>query len=368
MTEGWQRRARALARVARTSYPRFAFGLAPRRGEVPIFVFHDVTSDDFRADLTFLAENGYRTIGLSGLAEDPPPKSVVLTFDDARASFLEVALPLLEEFEARAALFVPTAWVGCRVEPPARPVRFLDWDELRICDASPLVDLESHAHRHAMVPVAPAVADFASPSTLARFDVFDWPLRWDSGGKEVLGPPPLGTPVFRSSPLLSESRCFRPPAGLETACRAAAETPGFFARPDWRKTLGGVVEAALTGGESAEPVEGAAYERLRASEFQRSRETFVRELGRVPRHLAYPWCAGTPESISDAARAGYEVVYGVALDVRSARTRPAGAHPRLFARWKCDWLRSLPGNGRRSVREMLVRKVRDWSQTEHLAH
>lgn len=368
MTGGWHRRARALARVARTSYPRFAFGFAPRRGEVPIFVFHDVTADDFRADLTFLAENDYRTIGLYELTEDPPPRSVVLTFDDARASFLAVALPLLEEFEARAALFVPTAWVGCRVEPPARPVRFLDWDELRICDASPLVDVESHAHRHAMVPVSPVVADFASPSTLARFDVFDWPLRWNEGGEEVLGPPPLGTPVFRSSPLLSASRPLRPPAGLEAACRAAAQTPGFFDRPDWRATLDAVVEVALAGGETFEPVARAEYERLRASEFQRSREIFGRELGRVPRHLAYPWCAGTPESISDAARTGFEVVYGVALDVRRARTRPAGAHPRLFARWKSDWLRSLPGKGRRSMRELLVRKVQDWSRTEHLAH
>lgn len=368
MTGGWQRRARALARVARTSYPRFALGFAPRRGEVPIFVFHDVTAEDFRADLTFLAENGYRTIGLSELTEDPPPKSVVLTFDDARASFLAVALPLLEEFEARAALFVPTAWVGHHVEPPARPVRFLDWDELRICDASPLVDVESHAHRHAMVPVTPTVADFASPSTLARFDVFDWPLRWNEDGEEILGPPPLGSPVFRSSPLLSESRCLRPPAGLEAACRAAAGTPRFFDRPDWRATLADVVEAALAGAGAFEPVAGAEYARLRGSEFQRSREAFERELGRVPRHIAFPWCAGTPESISDATRHGFEVVYGVALDVRRARTRSVGAHPRLFARWKCEWLRSLPGSGRRSMRELLVRKVQDWSHTEHLAH
>lgn len=368
MSGGWRRHARAVARIARTTYPRFAFGLAPRPDEVPIFVFHDVTEAGFRSDLAFLAENGYETIGLDELADDPRPRSVVLTFDDARASFLEVAVPLLEEFDANAALFVPTAWVGRTEELPDRSFRFLDWDELRTCDRHPLVDVESHAHRHAMVPVEPRLADFASPETLGRFDVLDWPMRWDEDGSELLGPPPAGTPIFRAEPLLSAERCVRPDAALGAACRELARNPGFFERPDWRGALEATLAEAMASGQPFQEVDGELFARLRAEEFQRSRASFERELGRPPRHLAYPWCVGTPASLDDARAAGIEVVYGVALDFRWARRRGASEQPRLLARWKCDWLKSLPGRGRVPLRTMLARKLSGWSGTEHLAH
>lgn len=368
MNGGWRRHARAAARIARTSYPRFAFGLPPRRDEVPIFVFHDVTEANFRADLAFLAENEYRPIGLDELAGDPPSRSVVLTFDDARASFLEVAVPLLEEFEARATLFVPTAWVGREVALEARTFRFLGWDELRTCERHPLLDVESHAHRHAMVPVAKGLADFTSPDTLGRFDVFDWPMGWDEGGSERLGPPAAGTPIFRAEPLLSADHCLRPDPRLGAACRELARDPGFFERADWREALEAALAGALAAGDPFEELRGAAFAELRADEFRRSRASFERELDRPPRHLAYPWCAGTPASLEDACAAGIDVVYGVALDVRWARRRAASERPRLLARWKCDWLRSLPGRGRLSLREMLARKLGGWSSTEHLAH
>src|SRR5689334_6567077 len=99
---------RGAGNVLRTRYPLFLLGLPPPRGEIPVFIYHDVTPAAFARDLEFLRSNGYRTIGLDEFIAAGARKSagrerrVLLTFDDARSSFYEVALPALRTFDARA--------------------------------------------------------------------------------------------------------------------------------------------------------------------------------------------------------------------------------------------------------------------------
>jgi peptidoglycan/xylan/chitin deacetylase (PgdA/CDA1 family) len=103
---------RTAARVSRTRYPGFIFGLPLARGEIPIFTYHDVETQVFARDLEFLHSNGYRTLSLEEYLAARnggrrPARAVLLTFDDARKSFFTVALPLLRTFEAHAVLFAP---------------------------------------------------------------------------------------------------------------------------------------------------------------------------------------------------------------------------------------------------------------------
>ncbi len=55
---------RTAARVSRTRYPGFIFGLPLARGEIPVFTYHDVETQVFARDLEFLHSNGYRTLCL----------------------------------------------------------------------------------------------------------------------------------------------------------------------------------------------------------------------------------------------------------------------------------------------------------------
>ena len=55
---------RTAARVSRTRYPGFIFGLPLARGEIPVFTYHDVETQVFARDLEFLHSNGYRTLSL----------------------------------------------------------------------------------------------------------------------------------------------------------------------------------------------------------------------------------------------------------------------------------------------------------------
>jgi peptidoglycan/xylan/chitin deacetylase (PgdA/CDA1 family) len=95
-----------------------------------------VPPSDFAAQLAYLAEHGYRTIGLEEVAgylagerrDPPPPRSVVLTFDDGYRDNYEAAYPLLKKHGFRATIFMVSGFVD-------RP-GYLTWAQLREMAAS----------------------------------------------------------------------------------------------------------------------------------------------------------------------------------------------------------------------------------------
>jgi len=375
---------RTAARVSRTRYPGFIFGLPLSGDDIPIFTYHDLTSQELRRDLEFLAINGYRTLSLdeylhsrrqgAGSAATPSTRRrVLLSFDDARKSFWQTALPLLHEFDAHAVLFAPTYWM----DPPSqrhletrgalRNDLFMTWPQLRACVASGRVDVQSHAHRHALVAVSASRVDFANPHALARFDLYDWPMR-RRGEYDELGRPALGTPVYHSMPLLSAPRRLLESAEATWACQERVERGGgedFFNRPGWRTELKSVHDrhARARPGRFMPP---AAFQRLLASEFEHSREAFQTQLGYAPCCIAYPWMLGSRVSLELARRFGLRAAFGVALDYRAERdhTLPLPVYGRL----KCDWLRFMPGIQRHGALAAVRKKLGGLAGIQHLAH
>jgi peptidoglycan/xylan/chitin deacetylase (PgdA/CDA1 family) len=358
---------RTATRVSRTRYPGFIFGLPLARGEIPIFTYHDVETQEFARDLEFLRTNGYRTLSLEEYLAarnggGQPARAVLLTFDDARKSFWTVALPLLRTFEARAVLFAPAYWMEKWDD------LFMSWQELRACIESGLVDVQSHAHRHALVATSPQLVDFAHPEALARFDIYDWPMR-DLDGAEELGRPALGTPIYRAMPLLSARRRYVENGELTHACRELVLREGgeeFFRQPDWRQRLADEhrrLSERLPGRFMAEQ----AFEALVASEFELSREQFRKHLAVPPTSIAYPWMLGSRLSLELAKRHGVRTAFGVALDYRAER-RSARLPIPVFGRLKCDWLQFLPGQQRSNVLTAVARKLSGIAKLQHLAH
>jgi peptidoglycan/xylan/chitin deacetylase (PgdA/CDA1 family) len=372
------RLTRSLARLAHTHFPPFLFGreLAPH--EIPVFCYHDVEADVLSADLDFLERNGYRTLGIEeyfGAARERGRQSgrrVLLTFDDARRSFWEVAYPILEERGARATVFVPTQWIrGPRFSTrpdPSESDAFMTWEEVAHCEESYVVDVESHSHRHALVHTSVKLVAFASPAAVARHDLFDWPMR-RRGGRDECGRPALGTPIYAAAPLLSAERRVLEPAGAAEACRLAVEAGGreaFFAAPDWAARLRKVHDAAVTRTGGAEAVSAAELQRQIEAEVREGVDAFERELGRKPRFFAYPWMLGTQASLALLAHHGFAAAFGVGLDFRRARS--ANVPLPVFARYKSDWIRFLPGLGRRRLQDVLPQKVGAFFRSQHLAH
>jgi Polysaccharide deacetylase len=366
-----RRALRGAGNVLRTRYPLFLLGLPASRREIPVFIYHDVKMAEFARDLEFLRTNGYRTIGLDEFLTGGESKSggrgkrVLLTFDDARRSFYDVALPILRSFDARATLFVPSYWM----QPPSitGSSLFMSWAQVRACAESGQVDVQSHAHRHALVAISDQLIGFATPRLIARYDVYDWPMR-HTATQERLGPPALGTPIYRATPLLSSDCRFLESPGLTDACaRLVSESGGeaFFELSNWSKRLYRLYESrsAVLRGELMTDDEFAA---LLSSELELARAEFQTHIGYAPTCLAYPWILGSRRSLELAQRYGFRNAFGVALDYRRARR---GRLPLpVFGRLRSDWLPLLPGRGRASFLSIAARKLATFSGSQPLAH
>lgn len=360
---------RELRRISRTHYPGFLFGAGIRAGQRYAFVYHDIEPDEFRRDLEFLNRNRYATIGVDEFirsTDSSRQRSVLLTFDDARRNFWEVAFPILEEFGARATLFVPTRWIDGS-ESGSRGT-FMTWDQIRQCERSDSVDVESHAHRHCLVYTGAQVVAWATPETVGAYDVYEWPLRMGSG-REQLGPPPLGTPIYPSEPLLSADYAMVDRAAVRQACEDLVASKGgdrFFHASGWRSRLAEAHRQAAALEPPADRMDDGTFRALVESEFELSRQLFQQHLGRPPRVLAYPWMLGSDLSLRAATESGIEAVFGVGLDFR--RAREAGGPLPAFGRLKGDWLRFLPGSGRQRLHTVVWSKVRQLTSPRHLSH
>jgi peptidoglycan/xylan/chitin deacetylase (PgdA/CDA1 family) len=361
---------RTLARISRTRYPGFVFGL-PLAREIPVFIYHDVETPVLGRDLEFLRRNNYRTLGLdeylaareSGVRLG---RAVLLTFDDARKSFGEVALPLLRQYDARAVLFAPSYWM--QPQQRAADDLFMSWEQLRTCVESGHVDVQSHAHRHALVATSPQVIDFANPLALARFDIYAWPIR-HINHQDELGKPALGTPVYKAAPLLSAQRRYLENGDVTRACREFVDSHGgaeFFTQPDWSASLDRVF-AEHAKSAPGRFMDEAAFDALVASEFELCRDEFKRHLGYAPHCIAYPWHLGSTRSLQLAKRSGFRAAFGVAMDYRSERNRAQLPLP-AYGRLKSDWLQFLPGEQRASILRAVRRKVAGFGTVQHLAH
>lgn len=370
-----RRLRRSAARLARTRYPAFVFGRKVEPGEIPVFTYHEIGAAELEADLDFLERNRYRTLSLDEYHErmrNPRlgrDKCVLLTFDDARRNFRDVAFPVLAKRGARAALFVPTYWVGTRGVPAheSTPPGFMTWAELRECAASGLVEVESHAHRHALVFTSARLAGFATPGALAAYDLFDWPMRHERG-IDRLGRPPLGTPIYESAPLLSARHRYVEPALPALTCRSLVESEGgdrFFTRRNALAELKAAY-AAVAGRVRGRLIPASEFRAEIETELALAVETFRRELGRAPRYFAYPWMLGGTESLAMLKDLGFDAAFGVALDF--GRIRREASPIAVYARYKSDWLRFLPGDGRRRLVGIVPQKVASFLRTQHFAH
>jgi peptidoglycan/xylan/chitin deacetylase (PgdA/CDA1 family) len=136
------------------------FALAQDKVGVPVLCYHrfgpkvadsmTVTTAVFASQLKWLHDNGYTVIPLRTLVNylrnqgpQPPPKSVVITADDAHKSVYTDMLPLVKQYKIPVTLFIyPSA-----VSNPHAPYA-MTWEQLYECQKTGLFDMQSHTFWH----------------------------------------------------------------------------------------------------------------------------------------------------------------------------------------------------------------------------
>jgi peptidoglycan/xylan/chitin deacetylase (PgdA/CDA1 family) len=119
----------------------------------PAFAPYVVTPALLERQLSALAETGVVVESSAGRARSASGSgSVVLTFDDGYRDFYDVVLPMLDRLRMRAALFVPTGYLGRTARwlaPEGEDLRpILDAAQIRDIATSGLVDIGAHSHSH----------------------------------------------------------------------------------------------------------------------------------------------------------------------------------------------------------------------------
>lgn len=105
-----------------------------------------VTPDKFEEQIKYLKENGYQTTTLDTLYAALrktvvlPEKSVILTFDDGYIDFYYNAFPILQKYNTRATVFIPTGLMGQK--------SYLTWEQIRQMQNSGLMSFEAHSVHH----------------------------------------------------------------------------------------------------------------------------------------------------------------------------------------------------------------------------
>ncbi|MBN1779930.1 polysaccharide deacetylase family protein [bacterium] len=375
--------------ILQGSYPGWIWQRSPgtTAGQVPVFTFHTVEPDQFEAQLSMLAENNYCTVKADAYVaavtgtEPLPERTVMLTFDDGRASVWKVAYPLLKKYGFCATVFLSAGlmsdsdalspnledvWMGKAGITAIRdcdkgPMPTLSWNEIEIMHRSAAVDFQCHAWSHQRIPVGPKILDFVTPghiqSHLFRFGV-PWmnhldPLRTDPG--EL-----LGAPVYQNAPALGSRPLYIEDQEFRTACIDCVRSHGsdaFFEQHGWARRLHEIRRAYRRA------IAGCGFEtkseqiRRMKSELEKTKRSIESRLqGHTVRHLAYPWGTGSEEAVQCSKDAGYTGNFWSSLPGRPGNG--PGGDPYRLVRLKHDYIWRLPGRNRRSLAELFLFKFR----------
>lgn len=372
-------------RSLRTAYPRFVLNNveALAGGEVPVFVFHTIEPEEFESQLRFLRDNRYRCIGMEefirqmqGLSRGTG-RDVLLTIDDARSSVWRFGAPLLTKYDARAVLFAIPGWIPDADRPRSnltdalagrctlRELHTADpsdlgvctWPEVRAMVSSGVIEVHSHSYSHRRGFLRSPIRQFYSPRLrTAPFDApFSPYLTADTDFARVRGESYYGLPLFESASLLGGTDIYRLAEDLVARCRTEFDQQHGDELPeDWSQRLRTRMPELFTD-TVLQRVSDQALQRERETEIDAARQMLQDRLGCATDTICLPFGEGTPEMAALAMKQGCKAIFWTTLPGLQAN-RP-GADLARFVRIKNDFLRRLPGSGRRSVLGVYGAKV-----------
>ncbi len=398
-----KRALRIYGKYSSKRYPIFFYkDLAVEDIGIPVFNYHSVakrsvpdsiTIKEFERQMRYLADNKYHTLNADEFVDHliygkpVPSKSVLITFDDGRASMWTAAFPILKKYSLRSVCFlVPSIMTETGIRPneygdssiysevDLSNIPTITWDEARIMHISGLVDFQSHTLEHTLIQYSSEIVDFIHPTFRYGFRNFRVPLLRFAGEDQLHSRFRLGTPIYKHQPRMGAARRYFDDEQLRHACIAWVEDRGgeqFFAHPDWRNDLLGVVKDYRIYNQIEDRFETQEEQilALRHS-LELSKKLIENHLpDHAVRHLAYPWNHFSSLSSSIARSLGYKSAF---IDINSKKFPLMKNNPYLVDRLipinefgddpfmitrvdaRDNLVLSLPGNSRLTYHQRVI--------------
>lgn len=126
---------------------------------LPILMYHHVCVGsgnglttgvvNLERQFRYLAEKGYETFHFNELfnRKHLPSKSIIITFDDAYVSQMELAVPLLKKYKLKATFFVPLHFLGKTDKWNTDSLQIMTIEQLKSLDPK-IVELGFHSFYH----------------------------------------------------------------------------------------------------------------------------------------------------------------------------------------------------------------------------
>lgn len=144
--------------------------------EISILTYHSIdagnsvistSAQTFRAQMKFLRENDFNVVSLKTLGKlltetaKPPPKTIVLTFDDGFENFYTTAFPILNDYNFPATVFLITDYCGKFNDwsgnlSTLEPLKLMDWKEIKELSGHK-IEFAAHSRTHpdlTKIPIA----------------------------------------------------------------------------------------------------------------------------------------------------------------------------------------------------------------------
>ncbi len=325
-------------------YPGFVYGGELKAGEIPAFVFHRVRPDELENQFRYLAENGYETLtadAFCGRLDQTIPASnqaVLVTFDDGFADFYEIVFPLLVRYRLTAVLYLIPGWIG-------QPGMVM-WQELREMHESGRVDVQSHSMMHPRIFVSPQLKGIYDPQKPIR-PFWNFPFQEFS---KRISDPQEHWPIFPGASRFGDEKRFIPDPAMIAWFRESAATGRDIRTLRKQYSLRFVDE--IPGRFESDDEQREAIR----DELMRSREAIQQQLaGKSVRHFAYPWFEWGSVAESILQESGFQSS-AIGLDL-TRRANIPGESSFLFPRLSGDFVHALPGEGRLSYFQIMLKKA-----------
>lgn len=332
-------------------YPSFVYGNKISATEIPVFLFHTENPEILESKFQFLTKNQYKTLTTEEYYEiitkkkRPGPKSILITIDDGDVGLWKTTYPLLKKYNLRATTFIIPGLMD-------NNNYLINWGQANIMYKEGIIDFQSHTYSHKLIPVSPKLVGFINSYLILKYTPYELSQHNDIKS---------GMPLYKSNSRMGKNKKYIIDKELINACANFAGSQKKLKKFYYTyRNSHRLVECYETSEEQKNAI---------LFELSQSKALIEEKIsGCKVTHLSLPWNVTSDLTIQLTRELGYKSIFiGKVNNKYYSRDFP---DPYNIPRISSDFLFTLPGEGRETLRSILLKKLKRRAKTgaSYLTH